>query len=55
MIAELTGGYVGYVPSPLAFTRGGYETWPAPSSKLAASAFEEIERATREMLTAAFA
>ena len=55
MVSELTGGYCGYVPTRLAFARGGYETWPASTSQLVPEAGEEIVRATQELLAAAFA
>lgn len=42
LIAELTDGYVGYVPTSLAFGRGGYETWPAYSSRLIEDAGQRI-------------
>jgi hypothetical protein len=54
LISQLTDGYVGYVPTPLAFSRGGYETWCAPSSRLAADAGERIVAASRQLLAAAF-
>jgi len=50
LVAELTDGYVGYVPTQLAFERGGYETWPAPSSQLVPEAGEEIAGAAKAML-----
>jgi hypothetical protein len=54
LIAELTDGYAGYVPTVRAFDRGGYETWPAPSSQLVPEAGERIVRATRRLLKTAF-
>jgi neutral ceramidase len=54
LISELTDGYVGYVPTPKAFERGGYETWCAPSSPLEFSAGDQIVAATKELLDAAF-
>lgn len=50
LIAELTDGYVGYVPTQLAFSHGGYETWPAPSSFLAPEAGDAIVLQTQRML-----
>jgi len=38
LISQLCDGYVGYVPTRHAFKRGGYSTWPAPTSKLAEDA-----------------
>ena len=49
-ISELTDGYCGYVPTAKAFLRGGYETWPAPTSQLAPSAGPQIVAATRRLL-----
>jgi hypothetical protein len=54
LVAELTDGYVGYVPTRRAFARGGYETWLAPSSQLAPEAGEEIVAATHRLLDGAF-
>jgi hypothetical protein len=53
-ISELTDGYCGYVPTLKAFARGGYETWCAPTSRLAPEAGQRIVQATRELLDAAF-
>ena len=53
-VAELTDGYSGYIPTPLAFSRGGYETWTAPTSRLHPDAGDRIVAATRELLNAAF-
>jgi len=50
-VAELTDGYCGYVPTLKAFSRGGYETWPAPTSQLATCAGKQIVTATRRLLT----
>jgi hypothetical protein len=49
-ISELTDGYVGYVPTAKAYSGGGYETWPAPSSRLALDAGDQIVDATRVLL-----
>lgn len=54
LLSELTDGYVGYVPTRLAFSRGGYETWTAPTSQLVPEAGEQIVAATRGLLAAAF-
>jgi neutral ceramidase len=54
LIAELTDGYVGYVPTELAFSRGGYETWPAPTSQLPPEAGAQIVEATIALLGSAF-
>lgn len=53
-ISELTDGYCGYVPTKKAFTRGGYETWPAPTSQLAPSAGPQIIAGTDKLLRQAF-
>lgn len=50
VISQLTDGYVGYVPTPLAFTRGGYETWPCQTSKLVPEAGGIIVNTTSELL-----
>ena len=50
LLAELTDGYVGYMPTRLAFDRGGYETWPAPSSQLIPDAGDLVVRSTVRML-----
>jgi hypothetical protein len=49
-ISELTDGYVGYVPTAKAYAGGGYETWPAPSSRLALDAGDQIVEATKVLL-----
>lgn len=53
-ISELTDGWCGYVPTLKAFSRGGYETWCAPSSGLAFEAGDMIVAGTRELLKQAF-
>lgn len=53
-VSSLTDGYVGYVPTALAFGRGGYETWCAPSSQLVPSAGDQIVAATTELLNKIF-
>ncbi|HEY3284892.1 MAG TPA: hypothetical protein VGN26_21675 [Armatimonadota bacterium] len=55
LLAELTDGYVGYVPTRLAFQRGGYETWPAPTSQLVPEAGDPIVETTTHLLRQAFA
>lgn len=55
LVSELTDGYVGYVPTELALARGGYETWPAPSSKLAPEAGAQIVEKTAALMNAVFA
>ena len=53
-ISELTDGYCGYVPTKKAFSRGGYETWPAPTSQLAPEAGPKIIAGTGQLLRKAF-
>jgi hypothetical protein len=54
-VSELTDGYVGYIPTLKAFSRGGYETWPAPTSKLDPSAGAAIVATTAKLLKKTFA
>ena len=54
IVSELMDGYVGYIPTRLAFERGGYETWPAGTSKLVPEAGEMIVDATRKLLQEVF-
>jgi hypothetical protein len=54
LISQLTDGYVGYIPTPFAFTRGGYETWPCQTSKLSPEAGDELVEATRGLLERAY-
>ena len=49
-ISQLTDGYIGYIPTELAFSRGGYETWCAPSSKMDVSTGQQIVDTTVRML-----
>ncbi len=49
-ISELTDGYVGYVPTAKAYRGGGYETWPAPSSRLAQDAGDQIVEGTKVLI-----
>ena len=53
-ISELTDGYCGYVPTLKAFSRGGYETWPAPTSQLASVAGKQIVAGTSQLLRKVF-
>jgi hypothetical protein len=55
LIGDLTDGYVGYVPTRLAFRRGGYETWPASGSHLVPEAGGQIVGSALDLLEAAFA
>lgn len=54
MIAELTDGYCGYVPTRDAFARGGYSAWPSRTAKLPEQAGEMIVDASRRLLQKAF-
>ncbi len=49
LIGELTDGFCGYVPTPTAFTRGGYTTWACITSKLSPDAGGMIVEATKEL------
>lgn len=50
LISQLTDGFCGYIPTPTAFTRGGYTTWPCLTSKLSPDAGGMIVGATKELL-----
>lgn len=50
IISELTDGHVGYIPTLLAFSRGGYETWPSYTSKLVPEAGDRIVESTCRLL-----
>lgn len=50
MIAQLTDGYCGYVPTEDAFARGGYSTWNALSCKLAAYADSLLVEASTRLI-----
>ena len=50
IISQLTDGYVGYIPTPTAFQRGGYETWPSGTSQLVPEAGDRIVEATASLL-----
>jgi hypothetical protein len=50
MVAELTDGYAGYVPTLGAFEHGGYSTWPSRTSCLEPAAGDRMVSATGEML-----
>jgi len=54
IISQLTDGYIGYIPTPEAFRRGGYETWPANTSKMVPEAGDEIVKATTGLLHEVF-
>ena len=50
LISQLTDGFCGYIPTPAAFTRGGYTTWPCITSKLSPDAGGMIVEATKKLL-----
>lgn len=54
-VSELTDGFCGYVPTPKAFSRGGYETWCAPTSPLEFAAGDKIVAETTRLLAEIFA
>jgi hypothetical protein len=49
-IAHMSNGYVGYIPTPEAIRRGGYETNACHWSKLAPHALDLITNASIEVL-----
>ncbi len=53
-VASLGNGYVGYVPTPEALERGGYETHVCNWSKLAPEALDTLVDASLEMLAELF-
>jgi len=50
LVAHMSHGYVGYVPTPEALRRGGYETWTSTGSKLAPEALDMIVEASTGVL-----
>lgn len=50
MIAHMSNGYVGYIPTPEAIQRGGYETDACHWSKLAPQALEMITNTSIDLL-----
>jgi len=54
-VAHLSNGYVGYIPTPEALKRGGYETWTSSFSKLVPGALDMIVDATVALLNEMFA
>ena len=52
MIAHMSNGYVGYIPTPEAIQRGGYETDTCHWSKLTSGALDMITAASGELLRA---
>ena len=49
-VVELANACVGYVPTPEAFSQGGYEPRTAPSSKLVPEAGDQITEVTLKLL-----
>ena len=54
-IAHMSNGYAGYVPTPLAFKGGGYETWTSNGSQLIPEALEMITAESVKLLKEVFA
>ena len=50
IIAHMSNGYVGYLPTPAALKGGGYETWTGIGSKLVPEALQMVTDATVAML-----
>ena len=53
-VAHMSNGYVGYIPTPEAMRRGGYETRTCYSSKLAPEALDRIASETGRLLNETF-
>jgi hypothetical protein len=53
-VAHMSHGYVGYVPTPHALERGGYETWTANWSKLVPEALDMIVDNSVDLLNELF-
>ncbi len=49
-VAHMSNRYVGYIPTPAAIRRGGYETTPSVGSKLAPEALEMIVERSVKLL-----
>ncbi|MFP4029107.1 MAG: hypothetical protein ACLFWL_15050 [Candidatus Brocadiia bacterium] len=49
-VAHMSHGYVGYIPTPEALERGGYETWTSNGSKLVPEALDMIVEGSVELL-----
>jgi len=54
-VAHMSHGYVGYVPTPQAIERGGYETWTSNGSKLVPEALDMIVDGSVGLLKELFA
>ena len=51
----MSNGYAGYVPTPRALERGGYETVTSSNSKLAPEAIDMIVDSSVKLLGSLFA
>lgn len=51
LVIELANGYHGYLPTPRQHELGGYETWPARSSRLEAGASDKIQTEMLRLFT----
>jgi len=49
-VIELANGFHGYLPTPRQHELGGYETWPARSSRLEVAASDKIQAETLRLL-----
>ena len=54
-VAHMSNRYVGYIPTPEAIRRGGYETRPSCGSKLAPEALQTITDRSVELLEELYA
>jgi len=53
-VAHMSNGYVGYIPTPHAIERGGYETQTCMASKLAPEALSMIAEESVRLLNELF-
>ena len=53
-IAHMSHGYVGYIPTPEAIERGGYETWTSNGSKLVPEALDMIVDGAVSLISSLF-
>ena len=53
-VAHMSHGFVGYIPTPRALERGGYETWTSNGSKLVPEALDMIVDGSLELLRGLF-
>ena len=54
-VIELANGFHGYLPTPRQHELGGYETWPARSSRLEVAAADKIQDETLRLFKTLFA